>query len=62
MIIQVDKEGKDVIEQFCDMALKQGGLQNFNQVDLVLHTVKLLPVPVNKKKGKKGKGKGKGKK
>lgn len=42
MIIQVDQEGKNVIEQFCDIALKKGGLQNLNQINLVLGTLVLL--------------------
>lgn len=45
MIIQVDKEGKSVIEQFCDIALKNGGLQNLNQINLVLSTMVLLSKP-----------------
>lgn len=45
MIIQVDQEGKSVIEQFCDLALKQGGLQNLKQINLVLETMVLITTP-----------------
>ena len=45
MIIQVDQEGKNVIEQFCDVSLKVGGIQNLNQVNLVLGTLVLLSKP-----------------
>ena len=55
MIIKVDKEGKSAVEQLVDIALKQGGIQNLNAVNLILHTIKLLPVSDNKKEGKKGK-------
>ena len=44
MILNVDKEGKHVIEQLCDIALKQGGIQNLNQVNFVLKSAKLIPV------------------
>ena len=53
MIIQVDQEGKNVIEQFCDIALKQGGIQNLNQINLVLETMALIIVPQKKKDPKK---------
>lgn len=43
MIIQVDKEGKAVIEQLCDIALKQGGVNNLNQVNAILKSVCILP-------------------
>jgi len=45
MIIQVDKEGKNVIEQFCHIALQQGGINNLNQVNLVLGTLVLISKP-----------------
>ena len=45
MILKADKEGKSVVEQLCDIALKQGGLSNFNQVGLTLKSIELLPEP-----------------
>jgi len=45
MKLQTDKEGKNVIEQLCDIALKQGGIQNFNQVGMVLKSVEMIPEP-----------------
>lgn len=45
MIIQVDQEGKSMIEMFCDMALKTGGLQNLKQINLVLDTMVVIPDP-----------------
>lgn len=48
MIIQVDQEGKSVIEQFCDIALKQGGIKNLNQINLVLSTMVLISKPLMK--------------
>ena len=53
MILKVDKEGKSVIEQLCDFALKQGGLSNYNQVGLVLKSIELLPEPDKKSDKKK---------
>ena len=46
MIIQTDKEGKDVIEQLCDIALKQGGVSNLNQVNAILKSVVVAFMPV----------------
>lgn len=50
MIIQVDKEGWDVIEQFCVMAVQSGGKQNLKQINLVLNSMWLLskqqPMPL----------------
>lgn len=48
MIIQVDLEGRKVIEQLCDIALKQGGVKNLNQVNSILRSVTMLPPPVVK--------------
>ena len=45
MIIQVDKEGWDVIEQFCVMAVQSGGKQNLKQIKLVLNSMWLLSKP-----------------
>ena len=52
MIIKVDKEGKNAIEQLVDIALKQGGLANFNAVGIVLHSIELLPEPDKKEDNK----------
>lgn len=48
MKILVDQEGKNVIRQLCDIALKQGGVSNLNQVNLILRSVNVLPTPVVK--------------
>lgn len=42
MIIQVDLEGRSVIEQLCDIALKEGGVKNLNAVNRILKSVVLL--------------------
>ena len=55
MIIQVDQEGKEVIEMFCDMALKTGGMQNRVQINLVIDSTVVIPKPASKKKPKKKK-------
>lgn len=49
MIIQVDQEGKGVIELFCDMALKVSGppLQNLKQVNLILDALVVLSKPAS---------------
>lgn len=52
MILKVDKEGKSAIEQFCDLALKSGGIRNLNQVNLVLQSTEMLPEPKEKEKTK----------
>lgn len=44
MIIITDQEGKSVIRQLCDIALKDGGIGNLNQVNLILRSVESLPV------------------
>lgn len=46
MIIQVDQEGRKVIEQFCDIALKNGGMSNLNQINLVLATMVNISRPM----------------
>ena len=43
MIIQTNDVGKKAIEGLCDVALKVGGLQNYNVVTQVLHALKPLP-------------------
>lgn len=43
MIINVDKEGRNAIQQLVDIALKQGGIQNLNPANLILGSIKLLP-------------------
>jgi len=51
MIIQVDQEGGDVVSKLCDLALKQGGVKNLNQVNRILKSVKLLPTPKDIEQG-----------
>jgi len=36
MIIKADKEGIQAVQQLCDIALKQGGLQNLAVIQSVL--------------------------
>jgi len=43
MIIKADEEGKKVILQLCDIALKASGLQNLKGVLEVINKVELLP-------------------
>lgn len=62
MIIQVDEKGKDVIEQFCHMALKQGGMTNREQVNLVIDTMVIIPAPKKKRRAPRPKSKASGKK
>lgn len=52
MIIKVDKKGEDVIQQLCDLALKQGGIQNLNSVNTILNTMEVIPEPEPKKSDK----------
>ena len=40
MIIEADKEGVEVVKQLCDIALKQGGIQNLKGVTEVLAALK----------------------
>jgi len=42
MIIKADKEGKDILVQLCDIALKTGGLQNMNAVQGILNSIQLI--------------------
>lgn len=39
MKIQVDKEGREAVEQLCDIALKAGGTQNLNGIVAILKAV-----------------------
>ena len=54
MIIQVDREGEKVISQLCDIALKEGGIKNLNQVNKILRTVVTLFGPEVKEPCPKG--------
>lgn len=45
MVIQVDAEGKNAVQQLCDIALKDGGIGNLNQVNVILRSVTVLPTP-----------------
>lgn len=42
MIIKVDAEGKTVIEQLCDIALKTYGLSNLEGVSTILKSIELI--------------------
>jgi len=50
MIIQVDKKGKNAIEQFCDLALKVGGMHNRKQVNLIIDNLVVISDPKSKSK------------
>lgn len=52
MQIKADEEGKKVIEQLCDIALKHGGIQNLNQVALILNSTKLIENAEKKEENK----------
>jgi hypothetical protein len=43
MKIIADIEGKKVIEQLCDIALKHGGMQNLQAIQLILENVTDIP-------------------
>lgn len=47
MKIIVDQEGKSAIHQLCDIALKNGGINNLNQINKILGSTVLLPTPEN---------------
>ena len=42
MIIKVDEEAKQLLEKFCDIALKGGGLANLKPTLTVLNAVELI--------------------
>ena len=42
MIIKADKQGIEVIKELSDMALKVGGLQNFNIIKDILDNLEEL--------------------
>jgi len=46
MKIIVDKEGRSIIEQMCDVALKTGGIRNLNPVIMVLEKMSDYVEPV----------------
>jgi len=46
MKIIVDKEGRSMIEQMCDVALKTGGIRNLNPVIMVLEKMSDYVEPV----------------
>ena len=41
MVIKTDAEGKNVIEQLCDVALRAGGVQNLQAVTEVLKSIEV---------------------
>jgi len=53
MKIAVDTEGQNVIHQLCDIALKQGGVQNLAAVTMILNSIQLLHKEEPKKSTKK---------
>jgi len=42
MIIKCDKEAVEAIKQLCDIALKTGGLQNMQGIQVVLGSISEL--------------------
>jgi hypothetical protein len=49
-MIVVDKAGKKAVRELCDLALKVGGMQNFDHVRNVLDSVEFIE---DKKNGKR---------
>lgn len=47
MIIKVDEEGKKVIEQLCDIALKTGGVANLASVTNILEKTEIIGKEIN---------------
>ncbi len=45
MIIQVDNEGRAVLRQLCDAALRQGGIANLDGINKILSLVTDIPAP-----------------
>jgi hypothetical protein len=42
MLIYADSDGRKVIQELCDVALKAGGLQNFNRIGTILNSIQPL--------------------
>jgi hypothetical protein len=42
MIIRVDKEGHDILLQLCDIALRNHGIDNLKQINVILSKVEVL--------------------
>lgn len=42
MLIQVDKEGRETVQNLCDIALKVGGIQNLRSVNIILSQIKMI--------------------
>lgn len=53
MIIKTDEEGKSVLEQLCDIALKQAVLRNLAAVNTVLASIELTEEEKNSNPGNK---------
>ena len=53
MKIVVDSEGRAIVEQLVDIALKHGGLANFNSVTKILSVLKNVEEDQEKKEKKK---------
>lgn len=47
MIIRTDKEGKGMVRELCDMALRIGGVKNLPLVNGILSSVEDLPEEEN---------------
>lgn len=43
MKILADEKGREAIQMLCDIALKSGGLQSMQGIQLILNSLKLLP-------------------
>jgi hypothetical protein len=40
MLIKVDAEGKEAIKQLCDVALKFGGINNLDAINVIMSSVR----------------------
>ena len=45
MKIETDAEGKQILIQVCDAALKYGGVQVFNSVGLIMNAIRKIEEP-----------------
>lgn len=48
MIIQADKQGIDLIQQLCEIALRTGGMKNRDGVNMVMDSLKEIQPEVIK--------------
>ncbi len=42
MIIKTDPEGKKLLENLCDVALRAGGIKNLQEVGRLLQSIELI--------------------